>query len=67
MKRPQVYFVDGNAVAVNGVHVFKNIVSGCGFDVEELQKIADVTILKTDTEGIYYLQNEEERQSCRKC
>lgn len=58
MKRPQVYFVDGNAVAVNGIHVFKEVVSGCGSDIGELQKITDVTILKTDTEGIYYLQNE---------
>lgn len=58
MKRPQIYFVQGTAVAVSGRHVFKEVFAGCGSDISVLHNIADVTTLTANRDGIYYLQKE---------
>lgn len=58
MRRPQVYFVDGIAVALKGNHIFKGVMSGFSSDISKLQEVADVFQLRADSEGIYYLQNE---------
>ena len=58
MKKPQVYFVDGTVVADKGVHIFKCVVCLYGSDISKLEEVADVIKLKTDDEGLYYLQEE---------
>lgn len=58
MDKPQVYYVNGTAVAVDGQHVFKDVIAKCSLSINELHKIANVIVLPVDEEGIYYLQNE---------
>ena len=58
MKKPQVYFVDGTAVAAKGTHVFKGVIASCGSDISKLEEVASVIKLVADSDGLYYLQKE---------
>ncbi len=58
MKKPQVYFVDGTAVAAKGTHVFKGVIASCGSNISKLEEVASVIKLVADSDGLYYLQKE---------
>lgn len=58
MSKPRLYFVDGTVVAIDGEHLFKNVVCGFGSDIQKFKSIADVIELYPNQDGIYYLQKE---------
>lgn len=58
MDKPQIYYVNGTAAAIDGQHVFKDAIAKCGLSISELQEYAEVKELLVDEEGVYYLQDE---------
>ena len=58
MNKPQVYFINGTAVAKDGNHVFKGVVACYGLDINKLKSVADVIELIPDNDNLYYLQKE---------
>jgi len=58
MNKPQIYYVNGTAVAAVGKHVFKEVTCGYGSDIHRLRAVAEIIELIPDKDGFYYLQKE---------
>ena len=58
MDKPKLYFVNGSAAAIDGEHMFKNVMCGAGPDVSYWKTVADVIELFPGEDGVYYLKDE---------